>query len=209
MTDSTPSLHGLRFAVVDLETSGLEASKDQILQAAVVTTDCTGAVSDEWCTYVKPPRWPFVSVGPRHVHGISRRMLRNAPSTAAALKALAELLDGAVFVAHNADFDLGFIRRHAATLGVSLPDMSVVCTLSLSRSLDPTATQSHRLSDVCRRHGVTLDRAHDALADARAAAALLPRLIAATGIDDAAELFRRGAPISQRRNNLSLPQYPE
>ncbi len=209
MTDTEPALRDLRFAVVDLETSGLEATKDQILQIAVVTADCTGAVTDEWCTYVKPPRWPFASVGPREVHGISRRMLREAPNTATALAALAERLDGAVFVAHNVDFDLGFVRHHAAAHGVAVPEVPVVCTLTLSRSLDPAAKQSHRLSDVCRRYGVELERAHDALADARAAAALLPHLIAAVGIDDAAELLRLGMPVSQRRRNPSAPQDSE
>ena len=58
----------------------------------------------------------------------------------------------------------------------------------MSRRLDADRQLTHGLTDVCARYGVTLDRHHDALEDARATAAILPHLLAASGITDVADL---------------------
>jgi DNA polymerase III subunit epsilon len=101
-------------------------------------------------------------------------------------------LDGAIVVGHNVAFDWAFVTSALERTG-RRPSVEPLrlCTLELSRTLDPERTASHRLVDVCERHGVTLDHAHDALADARATAQLLPRLLAASGASTLAQL---GAP---------------
>jgi DNA polymerase-3 subunit epsilon len=175
-----------RFAVVDIETSGLSQRRHRILQVAVVTVS-GGEVVDEWSSLIRL-RWPWQRVGPRRVHGIARRQLRHAPSSAEALQQLATRLTGAVFTAHNAAFDWGFIDRAAHQNGVALPNVPRLCTLRLSRRLDPDRTQSHRLADVCERYSVANGRPHDALEDARATAAVLPRLLAANSVDSADRL---------------------
>ena len=183
-----------RFAVVDIETSGLSTRRHRILQIAVVEV-AGGAVTAEWSTLVRL-RWPWQRVGPRRVHGISRRSLRGAPDLTSALAGLATRLDGAVFVAHNAAFDWAFIERAAARTATVLPGSARLCTLRLSRRLDPDRQRSHRLADLCERYGVVNDRPHDALADARATAAVLPHLLAAHGATDAsalAALYERDA----------------
>ena len=209
MTNPAPELGDQRFAVIDIETSGLEPSSNKILQIAVVTCDAKGTVLDEWSTYVKPPHWPLARVGPRTVHGITRRTLKGAPDAATALRELAAHLAGTVVTAHNAQFDLGFVRHHAARCGVELPETPVVCTLTVSRSLDSEARASHRLADVCRRYGVPLERAHDALADARATAGILPHLIEAAGISSMSELLERAAPSTERRRPTRRDQPAE
>jgi len=193
----------LRFAVVDLETTSLEPTDGHILQIAVVVADASGAVLSRWSTYVKPPRWPLAGVGPTEIHGIRRFTLRGAPHAAEALRQLALHLDGLVFTAHNADFDLGFVRHHAEQLGVALPAFPVLCTLALSRRLDPAGTRSHRLSDLCTRYDVPLERAHDALEDALATAGVLPHLIAESGITDVDALLAAGAPMPRRSSRLA------
>lgn len=197
------TLADLRFAVVDLETTSLEPSAGHILQIALVVADSSGTVLDTWSTYVKPPRWPLAGVGPTAIHGIRRSTLRGAPHAAEALRELAHRLPGCVFTAHNADFDLGFLRHHATRLGVALPEVSVFCTLALSRRLDPSGSLSHRLGDLCTRYGVTLTRAHDAVADATATAGVLPHLIAASGITEADALLAAGAPMPRRNGSKS------
>jgi DNA polymerase III epsilon subunit-like protein len=172
-----------RFAVVDVETSGLAPSKHHVIQVGVVLTDGNGAILDRWSSLVGPrSRW-FFRVGPRHIHGISRRALRAAPPARQVMLELARRIDGARFVAHNARFDLAFLRRAAAAVDVELPIDSPVCTLKLSRSLDPERSRSHRLTDLCDRYDVTLVKAHDALADAEATAAVFPHLLREHGID--------------------------
>jgi DNA polymerase-3 subunit epsilon len=175
-----------RFAVVDIETSGLSLRRHRILQLAVVTVE-DGKIVDEWSSLVRL-RWPWQRVGPRAVHGIERRSLRTAPVRQQVLHELADRLDGTVFTAHNAAFDWSFIERAARRDRVTLPPVQRLCTLRLSRRLDPDRTASHRLDDLCLRYDVSNDRPHHALYDARATAAVLPHLLAAHQIATADDL---------------------
>jgi DNA polymerase III subunit epsilon len=180
-----------RFAVVDLETSGLDTHRHRILQIGLVIVDADGRVSDEWASFVKL-RWPLQRVGPTHVHGITRRTLRDAPKLDAALDELARRIDGAIFTAHNAAFDSEFLRRAIRRRPTGDPLRASLdrrlCTLTMSRRLDPDRLLSHRLGDVCERYGVALERPHDALGDAEATAAVLPHLLAAHAVTDVAQL---------------------
>jgi DNA polymerase-3 subunit epsilon len=179
-----------RFAVVDVETSGFSTRRHHILQLAMVTVEADGTVVDRWSTLVKL-RWPWQRVGPTHVHGLRRVDLRGAPSIDPVLAEFSTRLDGSVFTAHNADFDSGFLLRAARRrpdLGLPATLSPRLCTLRMSRRLDPEREQSHSLSDLCRRYGVELARPHDALADATATAEVLPHLLDAHGITDVVDL---------------------
>lgn len=183
-----------RFAVVDIETSGLSTRRHRVLQVAVVSVD-QGAVVDEWSSLIalRWP-WPIHRVGPRRVHGIGRRDLRGAPKQAAVLAELADRLDGSVFTAHNVRFDWPFLASAARQARVELTPSARLCTLRLSRSLDPERALSHRLGDMTARYGISNDRPHDALHDARATAAALPHLLRAheiTTADDLVPLYER------------------
>ncbi len=181
-------LDAMRFAVVDVETSGLSVRRHHVLQIGLVVVDGSGRVLDRWSSLVAPRRRWWFRVGPTQVHGIHRQTLRAAPPGRQVLSELSARLDGAHLVAHNADFDTAFLRKAAATYGVSISIDRSLCTLKLSRRLDPGRQQSHRLADVCARYGVELLRPHDALADADATAAVLPHLLRAHGITTAAQL---------------------
>ena len=176
-----------RFAVVDLETSGLSSRRHRILQIGLVTVEPDGTILDQWSTLVRLT-WPWSRVGPRRVHGITRRSLRHAPSADRALAELTRRLDGAVFTAHNADFDAQFLERAARRHGVPLRLDRRLCTLRLSRGLDPDRQLTHGLADLCARYEIPIERPHDALCDARAAAGVLPHLLAAHGVIDEADL---------------------
>lgn len=181
-----------RFAVVDIETSGLSDRRHRILQVAVATVE-GGEVVDEWSSLIKL-RWRYQRVGPRKVHGIDRRMLRGAPDQRRVLEQLAERLDGAVFTAHNVAFDWSFIERAADKAGIPMRAVGRLCTLTMSRRLDPDRQLSHRLDDVCARYGIVNDRPHDARFDARATAQVLPHLLEAHGVggaDDLEPLYER------------------
>ena len=182
-----------RFAVVDIETSGLSLRRHRILQVAVVTIE-DGVVVDEWSSLVKL-RWPWQRVGPRAVHGIDRSSLRTAPDRKQVMRELSQRLEGSVFTAHNAAFDWSFIERAARRDRVELPAVRRLCTLRMSRRLDPERIASHRLDDLCLRYEVTNTRPHHALYDARATAAVLSHLLAASEVSDAADLD----PLYERR----------
>ena len=181
---SPPSLP--TFAVVDIETSGLSTRFHRVLQVAVVTV-ADGAIVDEWSSLIKL-RWPLGRLGPRRVHGITRAMLRDAPPQREVFAELAQRVDGTVFTAHNVRFDWPFVERAARRAGVAITPAHQLCTLRLSRRLDPERQLSHRLGDVCERLGISNDRPHDALHDARATAEVLPHLLQAHRVRTGAEL---------------------
>jgi DNA polymerase-3 subunit epsilon len=190
----TSELTALRFAVVDVETSGLSFDRHRVLQVAVVTIDGAGSVVDRWSSLVRPHnRWLF-RIGPRRIHGLTRARLRAAPSAEAVLTELSSRLAGSTFTAHNARFDAAFLERWAARSGVTLALTPQLCTLQLSRQLDPERKLSHRLSDVTARYGVANERPHDALEDALATAAVLPHLLRAHGVATSDQLSRLTEP---------------
>ena len=173
--------------MVDVETSGLSTRRNRILQVGVVTVELDGTVVDAWSSLVAL-RWPWSRVGPRRVHGITRRTLRGAPRVDAVLHELRDRLAGNVFVAHNAEFDAAFIERAADRTHVPLTLGRRLCTLQLSRRLDPDRQLTHGLVAMCARYDVTIERHHDALSDARATAEVLPHLLAAYGVRDGTDL---------------------
>jgi DNA polymerase III subunit epsilon len=198
---TSPPPAPLRFGVVDLETTGLSTDRHRILQLGLVVYEITangcdrqGRVVEQWSSFVKLRR-PWHRVGPRHIHGIRRRDLRGAPGLGDTLTELAARLHGAIFTAHNAAFDGGFLELAARAENIDLDLGPQLCTLRMSRRLDPERSQSHRLGDLCVRYGVSLDRPHDAISDALATAEVLPHLLAAHGITCAEQLV----PFYERR----------
>ncbi|MFK7918075.1 MAG: PolC-type DNA polymerase III [Ilumatobacter sp.] len=180
-----------RFAVVDLETTGLDTERHRVLQVAMVTVDASGAVLDEWDSFVRL-KWPLSRVGPTDIHGITRSMLRGAPRLESVVNELTDRLGDSMFVAHNARFDGAFLVRAAKQHGLATERTARLeqrlCTLRMSRRLDPDRQRSHRLMDVCERYGVVLDRPHEALSDAHATAAVLPHLLRAHGVTQFSDL---------------------
>ncbi|HEY9474950.1 MAG TPA: exonuclease domain-containing protein [Mycobacteriales bacterium] len=168
-----PLLRDLRpgktgFAVIDVETTGFTPRRDRIVEIAVVRTDSCGRVLDEWCTLVNPGR----PVGATHIHGITSAQVRRAPRFVDIVGELNVRLAGRALVAHNAVFDLSFLRSEYARAGWEMPDPPYLCTLEASWIYLPDLVR-RRLPDCCEAVGVLPGGAHSALGDARAAAGLL------------------------------------
>lgn len=156
------------FAVIDVETTGLSPQVDRILELAIVRTDRAGRVIDEWvCRF--DPQGP---VGATHIHGITQADVAGAPVFAQVIPELNARLAGLAIVAHNARFDLAFLRREFARAGWALPWLPSLCTLDASRFYLPDLDR-RRLPDCCSASGIKLVNAHSAMGDARATATLL------------------------------------
>jgi DNA polymerase III epsilon subunit family exonuclease len=168
----------LAYAVVDVETTGTSIDADEIVSLAVVRLDADGRELDRFASLVQPagPIPPEATA----VHGIDDAGVQSAPGFAEIAPELLTLLDGAIFVAHNADFDLPLVRHALARAGIRYEPAGVACTLDAFRLLEPTERR-HRLESLCERHGIALDDAHDARGDALATVELL-RLLLAEGI---------------------------
>ena len=166
------------YAVVDVETTGTSVEADEIVSLAVLRLDADGRELERFASLVRPAG--PIPAEATAVHGIDDAAVRGAPTFAELAPELRALLEEAVFVAHNADFDLPLVQHAFARAGARYLPTGVACTLDAFRLLEPTE-RSHRLESVCERHGVELDDAHDARDDALATVELL-RLLLREGI---------------------------
>lgn len=183
-------IDSMRFAVVDTETTGLFPAKDRVLQIGVVIVRGDGTVEHQFVTHIKRLVLKPGRLGAHHVHGITRSDLHRGIPPEAALQELQTLLQGTMFTAHNAAFDLGFLRAEAKRAKFILDIPSHICTLKMSRALDPQSTKSHKLSEIAKRYNLVNERQHDALADALITAAVLPRLLGELQITTVDQLAR-------------------
>jgi DNA polymerase-3 subunit epsilon len=158
--------HG--YAIVDVETSGLSASFDRVLQIAVFLVRADGAVEATWSTLLDPGCDP----GPIDIHGLTRERLAGAPMFADVSAFLVQLLSGRVLVAHNARFDWDFLACEAERARVELSVSGRLCTIALTRRLD-VPTPNLTLAAVAAYWGVVQRHAHDAEDDARVVVEIL------------------------------------
>jgi DNA polymerase-3 subunit epsilon len=176
------SLRETTFVVVDLETTGGRASgegHDSITEIGAVKVR-GGAVLGELATLVDPGR----SIPPQIVAltGITTAMVCDAPRIDSVLPAFLEFSRGAVLVAHNAGFDIGFLRAAAERAQIAWPRPPVLCTVRLARRvLTRDEAPSVRLSALARLFAATTTPTHRALDDARATVDVLHGLIERVG----------------------------
>lgn len=149
------------YAVVDVETTGL-ARDDRIVSAAVYRLDARGEVEDHWYSTVNPQRDP----GPTWIHGLTTEDLADAPLFTEIADDLATRLDGRVLVAHNAVFDWSMIAREYARAQRTPPVRQRLCTIALAKQLS-LPLPNHKLESLAAHYGVSQQRAHHALDDAR------------------------------------------
>jgi DNA polymerase III subunit epsilon len=171
LTGAGQVLDGAPFVVVDLETTGLSAQEDRIVEIAMARVE-NGVVVDEWATLIDSGRDP----GPTFLHHISQQMLIGAPTFRDVAGDILARLDGAVVVAHHAPFEEGFLAAAFARIGIETAPLPTVDTLRICRAV--LASPNYKLATCCEILGVGLTDAHTALGDVRATAQLLPRLLA-------------------------------
>jgi DNA polymerase-3 subunit epsilon len=150
-------------AVVDLETTGSDPASDRISEIALLEIDGFG-LTREWSTLVNPGRALPGAI--QALTGITQSMVERAPRFADIAGELHARLDGRVFVAHNARFDYGFLRREFERAGIKYL-AKTLCSVRLSRRLYPDQ-ESHDLDSLIARHGLTCETRHRAAPDARA-----------------------------------------
>lgn len=171
--DTSPQADGPVFTVFDVETTGFSPRTDRVVEIALVRTDASGQLMDSWGSRFNPDR----PVGATHIHGISDRDVASAPRFHDAASTIASAMQGTTLVAHNAAFDVAFLRREFDLAGWELPALQTYCTLEASSYYLPHLAR-RRLPDCCDAAGVPLHRAHSALGDATATAHLLHSYLA-------------------------------
>ena len=175
-------------AIVDLETTGSDPAVDRITEIGVIEVEGFEATS-RWSTLVNPGL--SIPSPIQALTGITPQMVAAAPRFRDLAEALLERLEGRVFVAHNARFDYGFLRREFERAGKRF-HARTVCTVRLSRRLYPEARR-HDLDSLIERHGLPCAARHRALPDAEAAWQFLKRAAAEHGDDVLAVAARQVA----------------
>jgi DNA polymerase-3 subunit epsilon len=153
---TTPAL-----AFVDIETTGSNFEHDQITEIAVATLDSQGV--DYWETLINPQT--HIPIFIQNLTGITPEMVITQPLFEDIASQLFEILSDKIFVAHNARFDLGFIKTAFAKIGLNFKP-KVLCTVKLSRHLFPHE-RKHNLDALLTRHNLQNSARHRAMGDAK------------------------------------------
>ena len=184
-TSDELSLRDTTFVVVDLETTGGRTkSAEGTLPDAITEIGAVkvrgGVVLGEFATLIDPRR----TIPPQIVQltGITTAMVSDAPAIDAVLPMFLEFAGNAVLVAHNAGFDMGFLRAAAQQCDIAWPRPQVLCTVRLARRvLSREEAPSMRLASLARLFAVATQPTHRALDDARATVDVLHALLERVG----------------------------
>ncbi len=158
---------------LDVETTGLHPELgDRVVEIGALR--CEGdEVLDAMQQLVNPQR--RIGRGALAVHGITADMVADAPPFAQLATDVLGLLSGAIFVGHNAPFDLGFLAQEFASAGIDMPPMIALCTLRLSRRV--YRLPSHSLANVTEALGIdVVGETHRAFTDVLLTKALFERI---------------------------------
>ncbi|WP_350334565.1 3'-5' exonuclease [Coralliovum pocilloporae] len=169
-------LKDLTFVVFDTETTGLDTEKDDLVQMGALRVVNGRLVDGEVCDMLVNPGRPIPPASTR-IHGITDEMVRGAPPIDEVIPIFSRFASDAVLVAHNAPFDIAFLRRYGERLGIRF-DHPIMDTVLLSAAVYGEL-EEHTLDALAERLGVSLpdEVRHTALGDAQATAAVLLKLI--------------------------------
>ena len=169
--EDTP-LDALTYMVFDTETTGLQPNKDEIVQIGAVRVVNGRIIPGECINQLVNPGMPIPPASTK-VHKVTDAMVADAPNIQTAAAGLHSFSQNSVIVAHNAPFDMAFLRRHGKASGLDWSH-PVLDTVLLSAVLFG-ASETHTLDALCDRLGVTIpeELRHTALGDAQATAEVL------------------------------------
>jgi DNA polymerase-3 subunit epsilon len=208
------SLRDTTFTVLDLETTGGAPDGGGITEIGAVKVRA-GEEQGVFATLVNPGERlpPFITV----LTGITEAMLAPAPPIEMVLPSLLEFLRGSVLVAHNAAYDVGFLKAACARHGYPWPQLRVLDTAALARrALTRDEVPNRKLATLARFFRAAVEPTHRALDDAKATVDVLHGLIERLGsyrvhtLGDAVEFAKAVTPAQRRQRHLAddLPHAP-
>ncbi|MEL7148612.1 MAG: exonuclease domain-containing protein, partial [Bacteroidota bacterium] len=156
------------YAVIDIETTGGNLKFGKITEVAIFIHDGVSII-DEFVSLINPE-----CVIPAHIvnlTGITNEMVKNAPKFYEVAKKIVQITEEAVFVAHNASFDYGFIKEEFRRLGYTYT-RNTLCTVRFSRKVFP-GFPSYSLGNICQHFNIEINGRHRAGGDALATTKLL------------------------------------
>jgi DNA polymerase III subunit alpha, Gram-positive type len=152
------------YVVFDTETTGLNAREDTLIEIAAVKMKGSKIV-DSFSSLIDPER--ILSQKITEITGIKMDMLHDQPKLIEVLPQFRDFANGSILVAHNAEFDVGFLSQCALRLRMEPWTQPVIDTLALARTLYP-GEKNYKLKTLTQKFAVELVNHHRALADAEA-----------------------------------------
>ncbi|QPB57133.1 PolC-type DNA polymerase III [Lacticaseibacillus paracasei] len=167
--DEPRDLASAEYVVFDVETTGLSAVYDKVIELAAVKMK-DGKVIDQFEEMIDPG-FPLSELTINLTH-ITDDMVHGSKSEVDVFKLFQQFCDGAIMVGHNVTFDVGFLDNGYERHGLADIDNPVIDTLELSRMLHPER-KNHKLDTLAKQYKVSLEHHHRANADAEATGYLL------------------------------------
>src|SRR5664279_4838866 len=209
------ALHDTTFCVVDLETTGGSPARGSKITEFGAVIVRGGEVLGEFQSLVNPDEEisAFITV----LTGITNQMVIEAPRIAAVLPSFLEFARGTVLVAHNAPFDIGFLKHAARDLDITWPGFDVLDTAVIARqALTRDEVPNVKLATLAARFSATTTPNHRALSDARATVDVLHALFERLGslgvgtVEEVASFTSKVKPEQRRKRHLAdhLPDQP-
>ncbi|ETI70335.1 DNA polymerase III PolC [Neobacillus vireti LMG 21834] len=161
------------FVVFDVETTGLSAVYDTIIELAAVKVK-DGDIIDRFESFANPHH--RLSATTINLTGITDDMVQTAPEVEEVLRRFYEWAGDAILVAHNASFDMGFLNVGYKKIGLEKAANPVIDTLELGRFLYPEM-KNHRLNTLTKKFDIDLTQHHRAIYDAEATGYLLLKML--------------------------------
>ncbi|MGV3488286.1 MAG: PolC-type DNA polymerase III [Tuberibacillus sp.] len=161
------------YVVFDVETTGLSAIYNKIIELAAVKVQ-DGKIIDRFEAFANPHE-PLSQTTIELTH-ITDDMVKDAPEIETVLQDFYEFAGDAILVAHNAQFDMGFLNTGYEKMGLGKAKNPVVDTLELGRFLYPHM-KNHRLNTLCKAFNINLTQHHRAIYDAEATGYLLWKMV--------------------------------
>ncbi len=148
------------YCVLDLETTGFSAVTEKITEVGIMKIK-QGEVIDKFSCFVNPQK--HIPQRVTEVTNITDDMVKDAETIEQVFPKILEFIEGSVLVAHNAPFDMGFLKQNAKRLGYEF-DYTYLDTLSLAKDLFPNY-KKYQLGKIAENLGIKVEVAHRALDD--------------------------------------------
>ncbi len=162
----------MKYAIIDIETTGGNTSRDKITEIAIVLHDGERII-DRFESLINPER--YIPAGITELTGITQEMVDQAPKFYEVARQIVEMTKGAVFVAHNVRFDYGFIKKEFSRLGYAYTRKQL-CTVRLSRKTFP-GLHSYSLGNLISHFSIPISDRHRAMGDAMATTQLFEYIL--------------------------------
>ena len=165
------------YAIVDIETTGGRSRSDKITEVGIVLFDGE-KITDEFSTLINPEQ--KIPYRITQITGIDDKMVKNAPKFYEVARQVFTMTENRIFIAHNVNFDYGFLRAEFESLGGTFKRKKL-CTVQMSRKLMP-GKRSYSLGNLSKELGIVNEARHRALGDAKATTELFKHLLNLDGL---------------------------